>query len=171
MGEARNRGSSIVSRSYRPTLYVGEGIPARCVTLALGGSPPPRFRPRGIRTSITYLFNGLGYVNQTPQTGRSKFGGQLLTANEVIYLSTLYYKKNLDLTSRSEEDEVDQGGGAGEGSTSAFIEQDLIALLRHLEYSEGREKMSRQAKREHRTSRVSSSEHFKFPDDDHEKTY
>ena len=54
MGEARNRGSSIVSRSYRPTLYVGEGIPARCVTPALGGSPPPRFRPRGISMGPDY---------------------------------------------------------------------------------------------------------------------
>jgi len=54
MGEARNRGSSIVSRSYRPTLYVGEGIPARCVTPALGGSPWPRFRPRGVSKGSDY---------------------------------------------------------------------------------------------------------------------
>jgi hypothetical protein len=64
MGEARNRGSSIVSRSYRPTLYVGEGIPARCVTPALGGSPPPRFRPRGISMGPDYP-NALRYVVPT----------------------------------------------------------------------------------------------------------
>jgi len=95
---------------------------------------------------------------------------------DMVMLGVAQMKRRLQLEEASkkgggEEDEVDQGGGAGEGSMSAFIEQDLIALLRHLEYSEGREKMSRRAKREHRTSRVSSSEHFKFPDDDHEKTY
>jgi hypothetical protein len=37
-------------------------------------------------------------INQTPQTGRPKFARQLIMANTLIYSSTLYYNKNLDLT-------------------------------------------------------------------------
>ena len=49
-------------------------------------------------------------------------------------------------------------------SMSVHIEEDLFSLLRHLEYSNGRESMAARAKREHRTSPVTSSDHFKFSD-------
>ena len=50
-------------------------------------------------------------------------------------------------------------------SCSTHLNEDLIALLKHLEYGEGRKEMSNRGQREHRVSRFNSSEHFTIPKD------
>jgi hypothetical protein len=50
-------------------------------------------------------------------------------------------------------------------SCSTHLNEDLIALLKHLEYGEGRKEMSSRGQREHRVSRFNSSEHFTIPKD------
>ena len=50
-------------------------------------------------------------------------------------------------------------------SYSTYLDEDLIALLKHLEFGEGRRKMASRGQRESRISRFSSSEHFKIPED------
>ena len=55
-------------------------------------------------------------------------------------------------------------GDVVEGSMSAFVEQDFVASSDTWSTAMGGE-MSNRAKRDHRISRVSSSEHFKFPDE------
>ena len=48
-------------------------------------------------------------------------------------------------------------------SYSTFLDKDLIKLINHLEYGEGRKKMAHRGEREHRVSRFTSSEHFTIP--------
>ncbi len=48
-------------------------------------------------------------------------------------------------------------------SFSIFLDEDLINLLKHLEYGDGRRKMASRGQRENRICRFTSSEHFSIP--------
>ena len=69
----------------------------------------------------------------------------------------------------SDDGEKKKTGSGSDGRSrltptfSMHLDADLIKLLRHLEFGEGRRKMAMRGSREHRTSRFTSSEHFVIP--------